>query len=119
DWSSDVCSSDLASGYPTRRSPIALSAVQELTVESSPFDIHFGKFLGGNVNVVTKSGTNEFKGSLVGTYSSDALLGNKSREDRLNVDYSEVRYGATVGGPIIKDKLHFLLSAEGLTAKTP
>ena len=108
-----------ASGYPTRRSPIALSAVQELTVESSPFDVHYGKFLGGNVNIVTKSGTNDFKGSLVGTYSSDSLLGRKSREDRLNVDYSEVRYGATVGGPIIKDKLHFLLSAEGLSANTP
>jgi len=107
------------SGYPTRRSPISLSAVQEITLESSPFDVHFGRFLGGNVNVVTKSGTNELKGSLVGTYSSDALLGNKSREDRINVDYSEVRYGATVGGPIIKDKLHFLLSAEGLTANTP
>jgi hypothetical protein len=107
------------SGYPTRRSPISLSAVQELTVESSPFDVHFGKFLGGNVNIVTKSGTNEFKGSLVGTYSSDALLGNKSREDRIDVDYSEVRYGATVGGPIIKDKLHFLLSGEGLNANTP
>jgi Carboxypeptidase regulatory-like domain/TonB-dependent Receptor Plug Domain len=108
-----------ASGYPTRRSPIALSAVQELTVESSPFDVHFGKFLGGNVNIVTKSGTNEFKGSLVGTYSSDSLLGNRSRDDRINVDYSEVRYGGTVGGPIIKDKLHFLISAEGLNATTP
>ncbi|MEO7733195.1 MAG: TonB-dependent receptor, partial [Kofleriaceae bacterium] len=107
------------SGYPTRRSPIALSAVQELTVESSPFDVHYGKFLGGNVNIVTKSGTNDFKGSLVGTYSSDALLGSKSRDDKLNVNYSEVRYGATVGGPIIKDKLHFLLSAEGLSANTP
>ena len=107
------------SGYPTRRSPIALSAIQEIAVESSPFDVHYGKFLGGNVNIVTKSGTNDFKGSLVGTYSSDALLGNKSRNDRLNVDYREVRYGATVGGPIIKDKLHFLLSAEGLSANTP
>jgi hypothetical protein len=108
-----------ASGYPTRRSPIALSAVQELTVESSPFDVHYGKFLGGNVNIVTKSGTNEFKGSLVGTYSSDSFLGSRSRDDRIKVDYSEVRYGGTVGGPIIKDKLHFLISAEGLNATTP
>jgi outer membrane receptor for ferrienterochelin and colicin len=107
------------SGYPTRRSPIALSAIEELIVESSPFDVHYGKFLGGNVNIVTKSGTNEVKGTLVGTYSSDSLLGNRSRDNRVNVDYSEVRYGATVGGPIIKDKVHFLLSAEGLNASTP
>ncbi|HEU4726702.1 MAG TPA: TonB-dependent receptor [Kofleriaceae bacterium] len=107
------------SGYPTRRSPIALSAIQELTVDSSPFDVHYGKFLGGNVNIVTKSGTNDFKGTLVGTYSSDSLLGNRSGNKRINVDYSEFRYGGTVGGPIIKDKLHFLFSLEGLNASTP
>lgn len=108
-----------ASGYPTRRSPISLSAIEELTVESSPYDVHYGKFLGGNVNIVTKSGTNDFKGQLVGTYSSDALLGSKSRDDKIKANYSEYRYGATVGGPIIKDKVHFLASIEGLSASTP
>jgi outer membrane receptor for ferrienterochelin and colicin len=108
-----------ASGYPTRRSPIALSAVQELTVDTSPFDVRYGKFLGGNVNIVTKSGTNEFKGQLVGTFASDALLGSHSGNRTINVDYSEYRYGVTVGGPIIKDKLHFLASVEGLAATTP
>ena len=107
------------SGYPTRRSPIALSAIQELTIDSSPFDVHYANFLGGNVNIITKSGTNEFKGTLVGTYSSDALLGSKSRDDHINVDYSELRYGGTIGGPIIKDKLHFLASVEGLSSTTP
>ena len=108
-----------ASGYPTRRSPIALSAVQELAVESAPFDVRFGKFLGGNVNIVTKSGTNEFKGTVFGTYSSDALLGSQSGSRTINVDYSDYRYGATVGGPIIKDKLFFLASVEGLTSTAP
>jgi outer membrane receptor for ferrienterochelin and colicin len=107
------------SGYPTRRSPIALSAVQELTVDTSPFDVRYGKFLGGNVNIVTKSGTNEFKGTLVGTYSSDALLGSRSGPRTINVDYRDLRYGATVGGPIIKDQVHFLASIEGLTSTTP
>jgi outer membrane receptor for ferrienterochelin and colicin len=108
-----------ASGYPTRRSPIALSAVQELTVDTSPFDVRYGKFLGGNVNIVTKSGTNEFKGTLVGTYASDALLGSRSGNRTINVDYRDLRYGATVGGPIIKDQLHFLASVEGLSSTTP
>ena len=71
-----------SSGYPTRRSPIALSAIEELAVETSPFDVRYGKFMGGNVNVVTKSGTNDFKGSLFTTYSSDALMGSRSRDDR-------------------------------------
>jgi hypothetical protein len=108
-----------ASGYPTRRSPIGLSAIQELSVDTSPFDVHFGKFLGGNVNIVTKSGTNEFKGQLVGTYSSDGLLGSESGKRKINVDYRELRYGATVGGPIIQDKLFFLGSIEGLNSTTP
>ena len=108
-----------ASGYPTRRSPIALSAVQELTVDTSPFDVRYGKFLGGNVNIITKSGTNEFKGSLVGTYSSDSFLGSKSGNRKINVDYRDFRYGVTVGGPVIKDKLFFLASIEGLNSTTP
>jgi hypothetical protein len=108
-----------ASGYPTRRSPIALSAIQELAVDSSPFDVRYGKFLGGNVNIVTKSGTNEFKGTLFGTYASDALLGSQSGPRTVNVDYRDLRYGATVGGPIIKDKLHFLASIEGLRSTSP
>jgi hypothetical protein len=108
-----------ASGYPTRRSPIALSAVEELAVESSPFDVRYGKFLGGNVNIVTKSGTNTVKGQLVATYASDALVGSKSKDDEVELDFREIRYGATVGGPILKDKLHFLASVEGLAAATP
>lgn len=108
-----------ASGYPTRRSPISLSAVQEVAVDSSPFDVRYGKFLGGNVNIITKSGTNEFTGSLFGTYASDALLGSKSGNRKVNVDYRDLRYGATIGGPILKDKVHFLASIEGLTSTTP
>ena len=108
-----------SSGYPTRRSPIALSAIQELTVDSSPFDVHFGKFLGGNVNIVTKSGTNDFKGTLVGTYSSNDLRGSRSRDNHVRGDFNEYRYGVTFSGPLAKDEMHFLLSFEGLTSTSP
>ena len=47
-------------GYPTLRSRIALSAIEEMTLETAPFDVRYGKFMGGNVNIVTKSGTNDF-----------------------------------------------------------
>lgn len=107
------------SGYPTRRSPIALSAIQELTVDSSPFDVHFAKFLGGNVNIVTKSGTNEFEGSLLGTYTSNRFRGSRSRDNHIRGEFSEMRYGATVSGPLIKDQVHFLASIEGLSGSTP
>lgn len=108
-----------ASGYPTRRSPVALSAVEEVAVESSPFDVRYGKFLGGNVNIVTKTGTNDFHGQVIGTFANESLVGDKSRDNELKVDFSETRFGATVGGPIVKDKVHFLASVEGLQSTTP
>lgn len=108
-----------ASGYPTRRSPVALSAVEEVAVESSPFDVRYGKFLGGNVNIVTKTGTNDFHGQVIGTFANESLVGDKSRNNELKVDFSETRFGATVGGPIVKDKVHFLASVEGLQSTTP
>lgn len=108
------------SGYPTRRSPIALSAIEELAIESSPFDVRYGKFIGGNVNIVTKSGTNEFKGQLLGTLSNSKLLGDEVLgEQPLELDFREYRYGGTLGGPIVKDRLHFLVSIEGLNATRP
>jgi hypothetical protein len=108
-----------ASGYPTLRSPISLSAIQELTVDTSPFDVHYSKFLGGNVNIVTKSGTNDFHGEIFGTYAGSALLGDKSGNKTITEDYREFRYGATVGGPIVRDKVFFLASVEGLNSRTP
>ncbi len=108
-----------SSGYPTQRSPIALSAIEEISVETSPFDVRYGKFLGGNVNVVTKSGTNEVKGSLVTTFANQDLAGKRTRNDRVDIDFREVRYGATLGFPIIKDKLHMFASIEALDATQP
>ena len=108
------------SGYPTRRSPIALGAIEELAIETSPFDVRYGKFLGGNVNIVTKSGTNDVRGQVIGTYSSNSLLGKEVHHSPdLKLDFREVRYGGTVGRPILKDRLHFLASVEGLTATRP
>lgn len=106
-------------GYPTQRSPISLQSVAEITVERSPFDVRYGNFLGGNVNVVTKSGTNEFEGSVTASYASQALTGTKSKDKTYETDFAENRLGLTLGGPIVEDKLHFFLSAEGLKATTP
>ena len=109
-----------SSGYPTRRSPIAMNAIQEMTVESAPFDVRYSKFMGGNVNIITKSGTNDFHGQLLTTYSSDALLGNKiGGQTVTGVKFSEVRYGAALGGPILENKAHFFVSIEGLSAESP
>ncbi len=107
-------------GYPTQRSPISLNAIAEIAVERTPFDVRYGQFLGGNINIVTKTGTNEFHGDVLAAYAGDALIGNKASKEELNdLNFNEFRYGFNLGGPIIKDRLHFFVSVEGLEATTP
>lgn len=106
-------------GYPTQRSPISLMSVQEISLEKSPFDVRYGNFLGGNINVVTKSGTNEFEGAVMITRSTDGLQGNKTKHTTVKSTFEENRLGFALGGPIIKDKLHFFLNVEGLDSTKP
>ncbi len=108
-----------ASGYPTARSPISLGAVEEISVQRSPFDVRYGSFLGGNINIVTKSGTNQFHGSVLGTFANQGLVGSDSGDEQLEIEFRDARYGVNVGGPIVRDRLYFFFSAEGLDATSP
>jgi outer membrane receptor for ferrienterochelin and colicin len=109
-----------ANGYPTSRSPIGMNAIEQITVERSPFDVRYGQFLGGNVNIVTKSGTNDFHGAIVGAFVNQDLSGSKSGTIELDeVDFREARYGVNLGGPILRDRLHFFVSVEGLEGTSP
>ncbi|GGO05242.1 Oar protein [Iodidimonas muriae] len=98
-----------ASGFPSRNNmPIPFDAVRETAVEFAPFDVEYGSFTGCNINVVTKSGDNEFHGSAFGVFNSGGLTGSKidGRQAREG-GFRDWNWGATLGGPIIKDKLWF------------
>ena len=103
-----------ASGFPSRNNlPIPFDAVRETSVEFSPFDVEYGQFTGCNINVVTQSGTNEFHGAAFAVFNSSGLTGKTI--DGNNVAGDEFRdwnWGASVGGPIIKDKLFFFVAYE-------
>lgn len=105
-----------SNGFPTTRIPFSFDAIQQVAVELAPFDVEYGAFTACNINAVTKSGTNEFHGGAFFDYSSDGLQGkNLEGEDPFDIgDFSEKRYGATLGGPIIKDKLFFFAAYEKL-----
>jgi hypothetical protein len=104
-----------SNGYPTERQPFPYDAIQQVSVELAPFDVQYGGFTGCNINAVTKSGGNEFFGSVFYDYTNDSMKGDKLEGDKINNgDYSEKRYGATIGGPIIKDRLFFFLAYEKL-----
>jgi hypothetical protein len=64
---------------------------------------------------VTKSGSNEWHGSAFYDYTSDALKGDKLEDEDIDTgDFDETRYGVTLGGPIMKDKLFFFVAYEKL-----
>ena len=114
------------SGYATNRSPISLDAVQSLSVLTSPYDTQYSGFQGGAINVVTKSGTNDFHGSAYYYYNDDSMAGSKTKDSTGLTPYKSIRltfeeksYGATFGGPIIKDKLFFFANYEKFERTAP
>ncbi|NNF16042.1 MAG: TonB-dependent receptor [Gammaproteobacteria bacterium] len=95
-------------GYPTQRMPFPYDAIQQVAVELAPFDVQYGGFTACNINAVTKSGTNEFHGSVFFDYTSDDFIGGGLEDTIIPPgDFNEKRYGFAIGGPIIKDKLFF------------
>lgn len=87
---------------------ISLDAVKEYQVLLSPFDVRQGNFSGLLINAVTKSGTNNIHGSVFG-YTRDQDL---TRKQPFLGAYSRSQYGASLGGPIIRNKAFFFLSTE-------
>jgi len=104
-----------SNGYPTERQPFSYDSIEQVAVELAPFDVYYGQFTACNINAVTKSGSNEFHGSAFYDYTNDSLSGDKLQGDKIDTgDFTIQRYGATLGGPIIQDKLFFFLAYEKL-----
>ena len=107
-----------ANGLPTAKQPISIDAIQSVQVNISNYDVTQQGYTGANINAVTKSGTNEYKGSLYYVYRNDKMSGD--RFNRTSTTYAppapftEDTKGFTFGGPIIKDKLFFFSSYEEL-----
>ncbi|WP_158501575.1 TonB-dependent receptor [Vitiosangium sp. GDMCC 1.1324] len=97
-------------GGQANAKPISMEAIQTFVVQVSPFDVRYGNFAGGMVNAVTKSGTNEFHGSLFGYGQNKSLAGFQS--DPTFLGYSIWQFGGSLGGPIVKDKAHFFIATD-------
>ncbi|MCV2357611.1 TonB-dependent receptor [Paucibacter sp. TC2R-5] len=107
-----------ANNMPTAKQPISIDAIQAVQVNISNYDVTQQGYTGANINAVTKSGTNEFKGSVYYVYRDDNMAGK--RYDRVKdtffdpPTFKEDTKGFTLGGPIIKDTLFFFGSYEEL-----
>ncbi len=94
--------------------PVSLDAIDQVQVSLAPFDVREGGFTGAGVNAVTKSGTNEFKGTAYYYFRNENMAGNKVGDvDAPNLDFSANQFGMSIGGPIVKNKLFFFVNAEG------
>ena len=93
--------------------PLPYDAIRETSVEFAPFDVEYSDFTGCAINVVTKSGGNRFHGSAFFTYRDENLRGNKiDGEDFTPAPFKEKRWGATLSGPIFRDRLFFFAGYE-------
>jgi Carboxypeptidase regulatory-like domain len=100
-------------GGQTSSQPISLDAIEQIQVSISPYDVRQGGFSGAGINSVTRSGTNQFKGSIYTYIRTPELQGYKVRTNTItkpSFDYN--LRGASVGGAIIKNKLFFFVSGE-------
>ncbi len=105
----------LTSGLPGGGNPISLDAIEEMQVVIAPYDVRQSNFIGGGINAITKSGTNSYKGSAYYYTTNQNMRGNTIGDFTPEGDRPEegkTIYGATLGGPIIKDKLFFFGNLE-------
>ncbi|MFN2383608.1 MAG: carboxypeptidase regulatory-like domain-containing protein [Gemmatimonadota bacterium] len=94
---------------------ISIEAVKEYQVSAAPYDVRKSGFTGGLVNAVTKTGTNEWKASAFGYYRDQDFVRENLTVDGEDITFGEFEnklYGGTLGGPIVKDRVHFFAAAE-------
>lgn len=104
---------------PTRRQPVAMEAIEALDINLSNYDVSIAAAAGATVNAVTKSGTNEFHGSVYGTYRDGDWFGDNPEGQPFKGFTKEKTYGMTLGGPLVKDKLFFFANYEKFEQAAP
>ncbi len=100
---------------PGGGNPISIDAIEEMQVVIAPYDVRQTNFIGGGMNAITKSGTNQFKGSAYTYHKNEWMRGNTNYLGEEFGNRAKERittYGATLGGPIIKNKLFFFVNFE-------
>lgn len=108
-----------ANNMPTERQPVSMDAIEEINIDLANYDVTISGGTGAVVNAVTKSGTNQFRGTAYYSLRD----GDWVRSDLRGVEFAgfekEETFGATFGGPIIKDKLFFFANYEKFTRTAP
>ena len=100
-------------GGQTDAQPISLDAIEQIQVSTAPYDVTQSGFTGATVNAVTKSGTNEFHGTVYGFTRNEKMTGKKIKGDEVTrPKLEQQQYGVSIGGPVVKNKLFFFANFE-------
>lgn len=113
---SQVLPSGVAGQDSSRGNPFAQLAVQEFKVLTQNYKAEYEQASAAIITAVTRSGTNEFHGEVFGAYQDKSMIEDNYFDDRNGVEkpeYKRAQYGASLGGPIIQDRLHFFVAYEG------
>ncbi|HUR19861.1 MAG TPA: carboxypeptidase-like regulatory domain-containing protein, partial [Vicinamibacterales bacterium] len=93
---------------------LGMDTVQEFRLESNSYSAQFGRNIGGQINAITKSGTNQFAGSVFEFHRNDALDARNYFDVGDKPDFMRNQFGGTLGGPLRKDRLFFFAGYEAL-----
>lgn len=107
----DLFGTTVAAGTGSGGRAISLEALEEIRVAVAPFDVRHGGFSGALINAVTRSGTNTPRVAAFTSVARSTLVGSDSAGLRV-ADFSQLQYGVSAGGPIVRDRLHFFAVAE-------
>jgi hypothetical protein len=103
----------IGTNLPAGGSPISLDALEEFSVNITPYDVRQSGFIGSAINAVTRSGTNTFSGSVYNYFRTEKQQGNKIKNGTfVRAPFEFKQYGVRIGGPIIKNKLFFFFNYE-------
>lgn len=108
-----------SNGLPTPKQPFSMDTIDEIAVDVANYDVTISGGVGGVINAVTKSGTNEFHGSIYGLYRDNDMVRKNEDGSKFSGFEDEKTYGLTIGGPIIKDKLFFFFNYEKFDQGAP
>ena len=97
-------------GYPSQRSPINFNSIDQLSIRIAPASVEYANFRGGVIDVISKGGTNEFKGNVAYFDRGDSFMGDKLEGEDVDIKKEDTSYELALGGPIVKDKLFFYVT---------
>ncbi len=89
-------------------------AIREFKVTTNSYNAEYGRFASGVINIITKSGTNKFNGSLYEFVRNDAFNANEYGSILKKAPYRRNQFGGSVGGPVIQDRTFFFFTYSGL-----